>query len=234
MVWMPEEAGQYGVGAERFFKYIVILLVLQGALLHIRLYAKSFSRHQTTFTSIVAYVTMGLVVILAFMLIIPLMLSEFIEFRDIYWKVVVSVTILAAVGTALVPLVNALFAPKKERPQAAAYGAQGYGEQAYGASPQTDPAAALSAAVQAWPTYADGRTPLPVMPDGSPDWNAYYTGQPTYPQQPYGATSPEAPPAPDAGPVDAPAPPVPDAAVPPVPPVPPLPGTPDVPPPPRY
>ena len=229
MVWMPEEAGQYGVGAERFFKYIVILLVLQGALLHIRLYAKSFSRHQTTFTSIVAYVTMGLVVILAFMLIIPLMLSEFIEFRDIYWKVVVSVTILAAVGTALVPLVNALFAPKKERPQVSSYGAQ-----SYGAYPQVD--AAPAAPVQAWPTFADGRTPLPVMPDGSPDWNAYYTGQPSYPQQPFGATAPEAPSTPGDAP-GPPAPPVPgDAAQPdqPVPPVPPLPGTPDVPPPPRY
>ncbi|TDL45225.1 hypothetical protein [Microbacterium oleivorans] len=241
LIWMPDAGDNYGVGVERFFKYIVILLVLQGALLHIRLYVKSFTRHQTTFTSIVAYVTMGLVVILAFMLVIPLMLGEFVDFRDIYWRVLVSVAILAAVGTALVPLVNALFAPKKERPQAVGYAAQGYGAPAY--APQTAYApqdAAPAAPVQAWPTYADGRTPLPVMPDGSPDWNAYYTGQPTYAQQPYGAGAevPAAPPAPIPGEPAQPASPAQPAAPAqpdqPVPPMPPAPGTPDVPPPPRY
>lgn len=232
MIWMPEAAGDYGVGAERFFKFLLILLILQGALLHIRLYAKAFARYQTTFTSIVTYVTMGLVVILAVMLIIPLMLEEFVEFREIYWRVLVSVAILAAVGTALVPLVNALFAPKKERPQvAAAYGSQAYGSQAYAAAAQPDGAAytaPATAPAQAWPTYADGRTPLPVMPDGSPDWNAYYTGWPTYPQQPYGVATPEAVPAPEAAPPAPPAAPpapesapaAPESAIPPVPPLP--------------
>ncbi|MCM3695639.1 hypothetical protein [Microbacterium oleivorans] len=231
MIWMPEAAGDYGVGAERFFKFLLILLILQGALLHIRLYAKAFARYQTTFTSIVTYVTMGLVVILAIMLIIPLMLEEFIEFRDIYWRVLVSVAILAAVGTALVPLVNALFAPKKERPQAAA----AYGSQAYPAASQNDGAAyaaPATAPAQAWPTYADGRTPLPVMPDGSPDWNAYYTGWPTYPQQPYGAATPDAAPAPEAAPLAAPPAPesAPAASEPAIPPVPPLPDLPPAPP----
>jgi hypothetical protein len=241
MIWMPEAAGDYGVGVERFFKFLLILLILQGALLHIRLYAKAFARYQTTFTSIVTYVTMGLVVILAFMLMIPLLLEEFIDFRDIYWRVLVSVAILAAVGTALVPLVNALFAPKKERPLPA------YGDYSAASSSDAGGYGAASAPAQAWPTYADGRTPLPVMPDGSPDWNAYYTGWPTYPQQPYGATAPEAastapeptptaPPTPAApadpatapAPSTAPAPATPPA--PPVPPVPPLPGTPGMPP----
>ena len=72
----------------------------------------------------------------------------------------VAITILAAVGTALIPLVNALFAPKKPRP-------------AYLNAPPVAPVP------QPWPTYADGVTPLPVMPDGSPDWNAYYTGYPS-------------------------------------------------------
>ncbi|MFJ6678631.1 hypothetical protein ACIQLK_05805 [Microbacterium sp. NPDC091382] len=250
LIWMPDAGDNYGVGVERFFKYVVILLVLQGALLHIRLYVKSFTRHQTTFTSIVAYVTMGLVVILAFMLVIPLMLGEFVDFRDIYWRVLVSVAILAAVGTALVPLVNALFAPKKERPEHGGYGTAGYGAPAYASQAAYAPQdVAPPAPVQAWPTYADGRTPLPVMPDGSPDWNAYYTGQPTYAQQPYGASVdvPQAPPVPPHSETSAP--PVPGEPAPPVapaqpappaqpdqpaPPMPPAPGTPDVPPPPRY
>ena len=37
---------------------------------------------------------------------------------------------------------------------------------------------------QQWPVYADGVTPLPILPDGSPDWNAYYTGYPTAQQAP--------------------------------------------------
>lgn len=164
LIWMPSTAS-FGVGAERFFKFVLIGLIIQGALLHARVYLRAYERHQTTFTTIVAYVTVGLVAILAVMLVLPLMTEEFVSYRPIYWRVVVALAILAAVGTALVPLINALFAPKKPRPAAlTAYGA------AYATPPQ-----------QAWPTYADGLTPLPVLPDGSPDWNAYYTGQPTTP-----------------------------------------------------
>jgi len=142
----------------------VIVLIIQAAVLHVRLFIKAYERHQTTFTTIVAYVTIGLVVILAIMLVLPIMTEEFIDYRALYWRVVVALAILAAVGTALLPLVNALFAPKKPRPVA--------------------PAAYYSPAPVAtqWPTFADRVTPLPALPDGSPDWNAYYTGHPTYPQ----------------------------------------------------
>lgn len=159
-IWMPDTDRYYGaIGAERFFKFLLIVLILQLALLHIRLFLKAYERFQTTFTSIVTYVTIGLVAILAVMLIVAIVLEDYATFRSIYWRVVVAISILIAVGTALVPLVNALFAPKKTRPV-----------NTFGAPAPT------------WPTYADAITPLPVMPDGSPDWNAYYTGQPTYPQ----------------------------------------------------
>ncbi|MGB4779040.1 hypothetical protein [Microbacterium sp.] len=164
LIWMP--TGEWYYGGDRVFKFILIGLIIQGALLHARLYLKSFLRHQTTFTTIVTYVTIGLVVILAAMLVLPIMTEEFVDYRPLYWRVVVALAILAAVGTALVPLVNALFAPKKPRPVA------------------RPTAYAASAPVLQWPTYADGVTPLPVLPDGTPDWNAYYTGQPTYPQSP--------------------------------------------------
>lgn len=169
LIWMPDSSDYYyGFGGDRFFRFILIALILQGALLHVRLYVKSHQRYETTFTTIVTYVTIGLVVILAIMLVLPLLLSPDVDFRPIYWRVVVALAILAAVGTALVPLVNALFAPKKPRAVAAhAYGAPA-------ALPQ--PYAAPAPAPQ-WPTYADGVTPLPVLPDGvTPDWNAYYTG----------------------------------------------------------
>ena len=171
MIWMPAADDYFGHGVERFTKFLLIVLILQGALLHIRLYSKAHERHPTTFTSIVTYVTIGLVVILAVMLVLPIVLEEYVTFLDFYWRVVVALAILVAVGTALVPLVNALFAPRKPRPAAPA---------------------GVYAPVAQWPTYADGRTPLPVLPDGTPDWNAYYTGQPSYPQG-YPGTAPTAP-----------------------------------------
>lgn len=223
LIWMPEGNEYFGGGAERFFKFLLITLILQAALLHVRLFTKAHQRYETTFTSIVTYVTIALVVILAIMLIVPIMVEEYFDFRPIYWRVVVALAILAAVGTALVPLVNALFAPKRPRPTVAAPGPY-----------------AQSGPQQQWPTYVDGFTPLPMLPDGSPDWNAYYTGQPTYvqgvpgiapatasvagvgsdaphtppapeppaaPQPPSAPTAPQHPPAPPAEPAQPPAPP---------------------------
>ncbi|QEW04083.1 hypothetical protein [Microbacterium lushaniae] len=175
LIWMPTE--EYGFeGFTRFVSFLAVILVLQLALLHVRLYIKSLARHVTPFTQTLAGITVALVAALAVMLVLPLTFHEFIDFRDLYWRIVVAITILAAVGTALIPLMNALFAPKAPRPEPAAYGAlPGQGGAAY---------APEQPALLPWPTFADGVTPLPMMPDGSPDWNAYYTGYPTYPQQP--------------------------------------------------
>lgn len=210
LIWMPTD--EYGFeGFTRFVSFLLVVLILQLALLHVRLYLKAHARYVTGFTRTIAYVTVGLVALLAIMLILPLTFHEFIDFRDLYWRIVVAITILAAVGTALIPLVNALFAPKAPRPVAQA--------------PQS--------VLPPWPTYADGATPLPVMPDGSPDWNAYYTGYPTY-AQPGAVPAPAPQPAPDAAsPAAPPAAPGPQpGAVPPPPPVPPQPGFDGFPPPP--
>lgn len=164
MIWMPERFG-FGFGFDRFVRFLLIVLILQLGVLHLRLYMKAYLRHVTGFTTAVTIVTLALVALLAVMLVFPLVLSEYIDFSELYWRFVVAITILAAVGTALLPLTNALFAPKKPRPQPQPFVAPG------------------TYAPQPWPTYVDGTTPLPVMPDGSPDWNAYYTGYPSYPQQ---------------------------------------------------
>ncbi|GAA5025779.1 hypothetical protein ACFQRL_12570 [Microbacterium fluvii] len=164
LIWMPERYLFGGIG--RFMQFLLIVLILQLALLHVRLYSKALARYRTGFTLTVAVITIALVVGLAALLIVPLMWSEYVIFLDIYWRIVVAVAILAALGTALIPLVNALFAPRRPRlapPAAAAY------------TPQ---------AFAAWPTYVDGITPLPALVDGSPDWNAYYTGYPTGSQPP--------------------------------------------------
>jgi hypothetical protein len=216
LVWMPFDGRDYTGGFGRFVSFLAIVLVLQLAVLHLRLFTKAITRHPSAFTRIVGYITIGLVALLAVLLVLPLTFHEFIDFDDLYWRIVVAVTILAAVGTALVPLVNALFAPKRDRPASAplspapGYAAQpqgyapqlpagGYAPQGYAqAAPQAHPPVpapappAAQPVAQPWPTFVDGVTPLPVMPDGSPDWNAYYTGYPSVSSQQPGAAQPAA------------------------------------------
>ncbi|WP_309104129.1 hypothetical protein [Microbacterium sp.] len=215
-IWLPDDEDYFG-GAERFFQLLLVVGILQLALLHVRLYTPAAKRHVTTFTRVIYIVTLVFLVALVAMLVFFLTFPHTFDYVELYWRIVVALTILAAVGTTLVPLLNALFAPKK-RPVAAAGAPTG---------------------APSWPTYADGFTPLPVLADGQPDWNAYYTGYPTAPQQqslpaapapqfptvpaaPVAAAPAAVPPAPEA-PVSAepPAPAAPDA--PPVPPAPPAP-----------
>jgi hypothetical protein len=156
LIWMPERYS-FG-GLTRFVQFLLIVLILQLLLLHIRLYLRSFQRYVTAFTQTVAIITIILTVGLAGLLIVPLVIGEYVDFSDLYWRIVVAIAILAAVGSALIPLVNVLFAPKKTN------------------SPQTRPA---PGDLLPWPMHIDGVTPLPMMPDGSPDWGAYYTGHAT-------------------------------------------------------
>lgn len=158
LIWMPYRFDEYGYsdgrGIGRFLSFLLIVLILQLALLHVRLYSKAYERRVTTFTRAVTYVTVALLAILTAMLVFALMLNEFIDFGDWYWRLVVAISILVAVGTALLPLMNVLFAPRAARD-------------------------AGSGQLAPWPTYGDGYTPLPILPDGNPDWNAYYTGHPS-------------------------------------------------------
>lgn len=180
-IWLPEEPGEYAGGIARFFMFLLVIGVLQLALLHVRLFTPAVKRYVTTFTTVIYYVTIAVLVLLVAMLVIYLTLPDTWHYGDLYWRIVVALAILAAVGTTLIPLLNALFAPKK--PQRAATGY--YAPQAYAPAiaAQAQQPAQQQPAQQQWPTYVDGVTPLPVLQDGSPDWNAYYTGYPTSPQQ---------------------------------------------------
>lgn len=214
MIWMPER--NYFGAFYRVVNLLLIVGIMQLVLLHARLYLKALRRYDTMFTRCVAIVTMVLVVGLAVLLIIPLAFGEWLPFADIYWRLTVALAILAAVGTALVPLVNLLFAPKKPRPAASypapmAPGAPSH-HAAYplAAAPAAPALAAPTAPAPApatqellpWPTYVDGVTPLPMLADGSPDWNAYYTGFPSPGAQVFLPAEPAAqvPPAPEAPP----------------------------------
>ena len=178
-IWLPDDS--YFGGIERFFQLVLVVGILQLALLHVRLFQKAAARHETTFTRAIVWVTYAFLTGLVVMLVFYLTFPHTFHYDELYWRIVVALTILTAVGTMLIPLLNALFAPKKPAPAAPALVA--YGAPAAVAHPVAEP--------QPWPTYADGRTPLPFFADGSPDWNAYYTGVPSP-----GATIPGQAPAP--------------------------------------
>ncbi|MDT0156317.1 hypothetical protein Q9R19_01630 [Microbacterium sp. ARD32] len=199
-IWMPEPSPHLGWAMGRFWYLLLVVGILQLALVHARFYLKASQRYVTTFTRVIVMVTFVMLALLVAMLVFYLTFPELFHYDDLYWRIVIALAILAAVGTTLIPLLNALFAPKKTPP----------------VTPPSDfvaPHAPSNGQPQpaAWPTYADGRTPLPVMPDGSPDWNAYYTGFPTFTPPAQSLPAPDA--APQAFPAasDAPAPHVPAA-----------------------
>ena len=154
-IWLPEDGSFYG--AERFFQLLLVIGILQLALVHLRLFTPAAQRHVTTFTRVIYIVTITFLVGLVGMLVFFLSFPNTFEYGELYWRIVVALTILVAVGTTLIPLLNALFAPKRKQ--------------------APEPSGLVAA--PSWPTYADGITPLPALPDASPDWNAYYTGYPT-------------------------------------------------------
>lgn len=163
-IWLPDDT-LFG-GIERFFELLLVVGILQLALLHVRLYQKAAERHVTAFTRAIVWATYAFLAILVGMLVFYLTFPHTFDYDELYWRIVVALTILTAVGTMLIPLLNALFAPRRPAPVASA--------------PYPAPLAALPGApLQPWPTFADGRTPLPILPDRSPDWNAYYTGVPS-------------------------------------------------------
>ncbi|GAA1699691.1 hypothetical protein GCM10009808_16620 [Microbacterium sediminicola] len=172
LIWMPAhrwdgyDFDPFGA-AERLLRFLLVVLILQLVLLHARLYLKAAGRYASTFTRVVAPITLGLVAILAIMLILPLVFNEWVYFYDFYWRVVVAITILAAVGTAIIPMVTALFGARP-------------GPLLVASSTDAAPApASAGSGLAPWPMFIDGLTPLPMMPDGTPDWNAYHTGHPT-------------------------------------------------------
>ncbi|SFR75473.1 hypothetical protein SAMN04488591_3454 [Microbacterium azadirachtae] len=160
-IWLPDDTLYFG-GIERFFHLVLVVAILQLALLHVRLFQRAAARHETTFTRAIVWVTYAFLASLVAMLVFYLTFPHTFHYDELYWRIVVALTILTAVGTMLIPLLNALFAPKRPAQVAAAP----YPVAAAYPAPQPQP----------WPTFADGRTPLPILPDGTPDWNAYYTG----------------------------------------------------------
>lgn len=172
-IWLPVEGdAPYGWQAERIFQFLLVVGILQLALLHQRFFWPAHARYVTAFTRAVAIATTALVAALAGMLVFSLTFPRLVHYSDWYWRSVVAVAILACVGTLILPLLNALFAPRRPSfaPQLGAAGV-----------PQAAPAPAAPSegGLLPWPMFPDGVTPLPMLPDGQPDFAAYQTGTPS-------------------------------------------------------
>lgn len=141
--------------------FVGIVAIVQAAVWHQRLMWKAHERFVTGFTRSIMIVTSALLAILVLALLVPMSLPYLFDYPDIYGRILVALTILVAVGTALIPLLNALFGPRRSR------------------APQALP----------WPTFGDGVTPLPMLPDGSPDFAAAQTGVPSPGARSFGAPS---------------------------------------------
>src|SRR5690606_8208040 len=112
-IWLPAVPYEYVGGIGRFFLLLVIIGVLPLALLHVRRFVPAARRYVTPFTEVIYYVTIAMFVMLGAILVFYLTFPDTFHYGDIYWRIVVALAILTAVGTTLIPLLNALFAPKK-------------------------------------------------------------------------------------------------------------------------
>lgn len=164
LIWVPNDAFDlsYGFGgALKFWNFVLVIVYVQLALVHQRIMWRAHARYVTVFTRTLMLATTGFVLALLATAIVPLVLPG--DYPPLYGRVMVALAILAAVGTALVPLVTAMFAPRTPRPRRA-------------------PAAATAAdgrPLLPWPTYGDGVTPLPMLDNGQPDFDAQRTGVPS-------------------------------------------------------
>lgn len=194
LIWSPPryfDSYEWDEPGVRIFQFLLIVLIVRLAILHNWLYLRSYLRRVTPFLTAIVWITVALVGVLTILLVIALTIVGFAP-GEFYWRIVVAITILATVGTAIVPLVRALTTPRQRPAHPQAFSGQvapgqlapgqAYAPTAYAPTQQAYTGyAQVAPAAPAWPTYVDGVTPLPALPDGSPDFNAYYTGQPTYP-----------------------------------------------------
>lgn len=151
LIWVPTA---YVYPVAKVWYFILIVLFVQLTVLHQRLIWRAHTRHVTGFTRALTAVTSAFVLALLVMALVPLTLPAYFDYPEVYGRIMVSLAILGAVGTALVPLITTMFSPKRASAIA-------------GAQPLP------------WPTYRDGVTPLPMLADGQPDFEAQRIGVPS-------------------------------------------------------
>ncbi|WP_119696792.1 hypothetical protein [Microbacterium halotolerans] len=187
-IWAPRgEEETFAWEVVRLWELLLVIGLVQLALLHQRLYWRAHARYVTGLTRTIAIVTTVFLIALVGKLTFYLAVPHLIHFSDWYWRVTVALAILASVGTLLVPLLNALFAPRPVRPMAPSAPPS-----SVPGAPSGQPAASAGDR-QPWPMFPDGRTPLPYLPNGQPDFAAAQTGVPSPGAQFWGAPQQPAP-----------------------------------------
>lgn len=189
---------------------ILSIVVIQLAVLHIQLMGRAYWRDPSPVVAISAMVATAAAAAVAVLIVLPLLVRPDDLFGDTYWRIVVAIAIIGTVATVISPLVRAITRPRTPAPGAyagaqtppAAYPGQPVAPQHPGtpqfpvaappAPPQyatpgqfAPPAQTPPPAQPAWPTYYNTPVPLPILPDGTPDWRAYQTGQPSPGSRPY-------------------------------------------------
>lgn len=205
-IWIPYGSEWYEDNAPlRFVQILLIGGIARLACLHAQLTLRKYKKFRSVATaSIAANVAVFLVGALALLLIVPLVSSPWVEYPQLYWRIVSAVAILAAVATVVVPLfrlisgrvaakateagvsaqpghpTQSVVAPAQ--PQQASVGgvvpavSGGPGMAPGSVPPQVASAAAQEPELLPWPLFPDG-TPLPQLPNGQPDFSAEFRPQ---------------------------------------------------------
>lgn len=184
VTWMSESG--YWLGAGIFWKSILVIAVTRAVVGCCQLLL-GMGEGKPEPLARFAFITSVLAVVSGILFTAPLAIEVFnVEVPELYWKIAVAALLLTGLGLAITLLVRWSYGSEERelrRRERIAAAQQHQAQQARLAPAQAAPASAAPAAAPTaaaptgpaqpllpWPTFADGR-PLPVGPDGQPDFS---------------------------------------------------------------
>lgn len=184
-IWLPYAGASAGDdGGLRFMQALGIAIVARLAFLYAVIMLKAYERYGVSaLASILTIVAIALTVLEAILLIVPLMVAQWVNFGEFYGKLVLATLVLAAVATAMVPLVRLAVRrsgrftiPEPTRRWGSSVAPTGAATESAGVPASIDGSAdeaqsSDSSTLLPWPRFADG-TPRPMLPNGQPDFDA--------------------------------------------------------------
>src|SRR5690606_33024564 len=99
-IWLPDPEPDYfygpggSSGIARFMQLLLVVVILQLALVHVRLYLRAAQRYVTTFTRVIVMVTFVMLALLVAMLVFFLTFPDQLDYNDLYWRIVIALAIL--------------------------------------------------------------------------------------------------------------------------------------------
>lgn len=190
VTWMSESG--YFLGWEIFWKSIVVIAVTRAVVGCCQLLL-GMGEGKPEPLARFAFVTSVLAVLSGILFTAPLAITVFdIDVPELYWKIAVAGLLLTALGLSITLLLRWSYGAQereaKRRAAAAAAAARRHAPQPVAvpqsalpaqpvATPQTAALPSPQQPLLPWPTFADGR-PLPIGPDGQPDFSVPGAPQP--------------------------------------------------------